>query len=257
MYNLGKFNLKKGVIFMLKIGLCDDLPIFLKELSNILNQIAISHDIAIEITSFESGEKLLAFCSSHPNYFDILFLDILMTGINGIDTASAVRELCGDVYILFVTSSKEYALDSYSVNAYSYILKPFSLDSIQPKLLELYDKIAFNKKNVIYVKNNQDIYSLHLDQVIYFESNLRKITAFMKNGEQISFYNKMSKLEEEINNSIFLRCHRSFLVNLMYVKNLVGCDLLTTANQQLPISKKYLVSSREAFTNYIKVKLST
>lgn len=257
MYNLSKSYIKKGVIYMLKIGLCDDHPMFLNQLSDILNQISSTYNIALEITSFESGENLLDFCSSHPDYFDILFLDILMTGINGIDTASAIRNFCGDVYILFVTSSKEYALDSYSVNAYSYILKPFSLEAIQPKLLELYEKISFTKKNIIYVKNNQDIYTLHLDHVIYFESNLRKITAFMKNGERISFYNKMSNLEEDINNAIFLRCHRSFLVNLMYVKNLVGCDLLMTTNQQLPISKKYLSSVREAFTNYIKVKLST
>ncbi|MGL4735849.1 MAG: LytR/AlgR family response regulator transcription factor [Cellulosilyticaceae bacterium] len=241
---------------MLKIGLCDDQPFFITQLSEILNQIASVHHIALEITSFESGETLLNFCSNHPNYFDILFLDILMTGLNGIDTASQIRRLCGDVYIIFVTSSKEYALDSYSVNAYSYILKPFTYSDIAPKFLALHEKITYHKKNVIYVKNNQDIYTLHLDEVIYFESNLRKITAFMNNGEKISFYNKMSKLEEEINSSLFLRCHRSFLVNLMYVKNLVGFDLITTTHHQLPISKKYSTAAREAFTDYIKVKLS-
>lgn len=242
---------------MLKIGLCDDHPIFLEELSQILNQISSAHHIPVELTTFDSGESLLTFCTKHPHYFDILFLDILMTGMNGIQTASLIRKICSDVSILFVTSSKEYALDSYSVNAYSYILKPFSLPDIEPKLLELHEKIAFSKKNILCIKNNQDIYTLQLDHVIFFESNLRKITAFMKNGEQISFYNKMSKLEEEINNTLFLRCHRSFLVNLMYVKNLVGCDLLTITNHQLPISKKYITSSREAFTNYIQAKLST
>ena len=242
---------------MLKVGLCDDHPLFITQLSEIINKISSAHHIAIEITSFESGESLLDFCTKHPNYFDILFLDILMNGINGIDTASSIRALNTDIYIIFVTSSKEYAVDSYNVNAYSYILKPFSFDSIASKLLELYEKIRFNKNNVIYVKNHQDIYTIHLDDVIYFESNLRKITAFMKTGEEISFYNKMSKLEEEIGNTIFLRCHRSFLVNLMYVKNLVGCDLFTTTHHQLPISKKYLCSTRESFTDYIKVKLST
>lgn len=242
---------------MLKIGLCDDHPIFLKELSDLLRQISSNHHIALEIISFESGESLLDFCQKHHDYFDILFLDILMQGINGIDTAASIRKHCLDVFIIFVTSSKEYALDSYSVNAYGYLLKPFSLESIEAKLLDIYKKISFAKKNVIYVKNHQDIYTLHLDEVIYFESNLRKITAFLQDGKQISFYNKMSKLEEEIHSSVFLRCHRSFLVNLMYVKNLVGCELLTTTNHQLPISKKYLTASREAFANYIKVKLST
>lgn len=242
---------------MLKIGLCDDNSLYIEELSKIIKEIGSLNKIDIEITTFNSGEDLLEFSSCHSDYFDILFLDVLMGGINGIDTAEKLRSAYSDVYIIFVTSSKEHALDSYSVNAYGYILKPFSKASIEDKLLELYEKIEVSKKNIIYVKNNQDIYSISLDQVIYFESNLRKITAHMKNGEKISFYNKMSNLEEEIKNSIFLRCHRSFLVNLMYVKNIVSTDLVTTTNERLPISKKYLTSSRETFTDYIKVKLST
>ncbi|MGL4773909.1 MAG: LytR/AlgR family response regulator transcription factor [Clostridium sp.] len=242
---------------MLKIGLCDDNSLYIDELKKIIGDIADINNIDIEITSFNSGEELLSFSKVHGDYFDILFLDVLMDGINGINTALALRKLSSDVHVIFVTSSKEHALDSYSVNAYGYILKPFSKASIEGKLLELYEKIELARKNIIYVKNNQDIYSISLDHVIYFESNLRKITAHMKNGEQISFYNKMSNLEEEIKNNIFLRCHRSFLVNLMYVKNIVSNDLITTTNECLPISKKYLTSSRETFTNYIRVKLST
>ncbi|MGL5152229.1 MAG: LytR/AlgR family response regulator transcription factor [Clostridium sp.] len=242
---------------MLKIGLCDDNTLYLNELTKIISDITSINNIDIEITSFSNGEDLIKFSKDHENYFDILFLDILMDGINGINTARRLRKLSSDVNIIFVTCSKEYALDSYSVNACGYILKPFSKNSIRDKVLELYDKIELSRKNVICVKNNQDIYSIKLDNVIYFESNLRKITAHMKNGEKICFYNKISNLEEEIKNSLFLRCHRSFLVNLMYIKNIVSSDLKTTTNEILPISKKYLTSSRDIFTNYIRVKLST
>lgn len=242
---------------MLKIGVCDDHPLYINQLSKIIKEISSSNNIDVDITSFESGESLVDFCSKHTNHFDILFLDILMNGINGITTAERIRKTYPDIYIIFVTISKEYALDSYSVNAYSYILKPFDFDSIKSKFFELYEKIEFNKKNVIYVKNNQDIYTIYLDEVIYFESNLRKITAHIKNGNKISFYNKMSNLEKELTDNLFLRCHRSFFVNLIYIKSIVSNDLITTNNEYLPISKKYLNSTRELFTEYIKLKLST
>ncbi|WP_027634901.1 LytR/AlgR family response regulator transcription factor [Clostridium butyricum] len=240
---------------MIKIGLCDDSTIYIEQLSTILKNISHFKKIDIEITSFKCGEDLVDFCSSHSNYFDILFLDILMDGINGINAAQTIRNICSDIYIIFVTTSKEYALDSYSVNAYGYILKPFSQEYISEKFLELYDKINLDRKNIIFVKSSQDIYTLQLNKIIYFESNLRKITANINNGESITFYNKMSNLENEINASVFVRCHRSFLINLIYIKNIVGLDIITIDNKHIPISKKYLNNIRNAFMSYIKSKL--
>lgn len=241
---------------MIKIGLCEDNSLYIEQLSSILRQIEKDNNLEFEINCFDCGEDLVDFCSNHKDYFDILFLDVVMGEMNGIEAAQKVRDMYCNAYMIFVTSSKEYALDSYSVNAYGYILKPFSHESIESKTLDLVDKIDSNKKNTIYVKNNQDIYSLRLDEVIYFESNLRKITAHLVNGEEIKFYNKMSNLEDEIDSNLFVRCHRSFLVNLIYIKNIVNSDLITTTEEFLPISKKYLSSTRDVFTNYIKAKLS-
>lgn len=241
---------------MIKIGLCDDNVTYIKQLSAILSQISENNNLKFEFNSFTSGEDLIDFCGKHKNYFDIIFLDILMEGINGIDTAQSIRNINCNANIVFVTVSKDYALESYSVNASGYILKPYSYDCIESKFVDLYNKISLSKKNSIFVKNNQDIYTLQLDEVLYFESNLRKITAYLINGDKITFYNKMSSLESQIKCSTFVRCHRSFLVNLIYVKNIVASDLETTTGSILPISKKYLTSIRDEFTMYIKVKIS-
>lgn len=244
---------------MIKIGLCDDNYLFIKKLSEILKDLSKSEGLNIEITSFESSKDLLDFYGKNKSYFDVIFLDILMDNdrLNGIETSKIIRKTSSDIFIIFVTSSKDYALESYSVNAFSYILKPFSKEDIKSKFLDVYKKIELNKKNIFYVKNNQDIFTLDLNKVLYFESNLRKITAHLINGEKLSFYNKMSNLEEEIKDRNFLRIHRSFLVNLLYVKNIISKDLITTTNKALPISSKYLSSSKDIFTSYIKVKLSS
>lgn len=240
---------------MIKIGLCDDNKSYIKQLTSILIQISENNNLKFEFNTFNSGEDLIDFCSRHKNYFDIIFLDILMERKNGIDTAKFIRDLNCNSHIIFVTVSKDYALDSYDVNASGYILKPFSYDSIENAVLNLHNKIILSRKNSIFVKNNQDLYTLQLDEVIYFESNLRKITAFLINGDEITFYNKISSLEIEFQCSTFVRCHRSFLVNLTYVKNIVASDLETTTGSILPISKKYLSSLRDEFTKYIKFKI--
>lgn len=241
---------------MIRIGLCDDNKLYTDALEKILYNISKKEDIQLEIKSFHSGESLISFCERHGDYFDILFLDILMDGYNGIKTAEAIRKLTLDVFIVFVTSSKDYALDGYSVNAHSYILKPFSPEDIRSIFLTIHKKISFKLSNTIYIKNNQDIFTLNLNNIVYFESNLRKITAYMIDGTSLTFYNKLSKLEEEISSSMFVRSHRSFLVNVMFIKNIVGLDIMTINNKIIPISKKYLNSTRDNFTYYIETKLT-
>ncbi|MGL5346262.1 MAG: LytR/AlgR family response regulator transcription factor [Peptostreptococcaceae bacterium] len=236
---------------MIKIGLCDDNNLHLNELYQILNSISKDKNISVEILKFNSGEDLINFNKKRNNYFDIIFLDVLMNGINGIDTAKYLNLMSPDSYIVFVTVSKEYALDSYDVNAYSYILKPFNYIKLETIFLNLINNIINNKKNIIYVKNNQDIYSLNLNNIIYFESSLRKLTAYSLNNE-ITFYEKLSVLENKLTCRNFIRCHRSYLVNIKYIKNIVSSDIVTTTGHTIPISKKYLKSIRNNFLEYIQ-----
>lgn len=241
---------------MVRIGICDNNKLHIKQLSNILKCISLDKNIQLEISTFNSSNELIEFCNRYKDYFDLIFLDVLLSGLNGIDTVKYIRSFCPDIYIVFVTSTKDYALDSYSVNASGYILKPCSYTSISNIFLNIYRKIIFDKKNTIYVKSNHDIHTFKLGEIIYFESNLRKITAYLNDGQVISFYSKLSDLENMINTNTFIRCHRSFLVNLSYIKNIVSSNLVTTSDMCLPISKKYSSSTKDTFTEYIKARIS-
>lgn len=236
---------------MIKVGLCDDNDLHINELSKLLNNISLKKNLPLEIITFKSGEELINFHKNKGDYFDLIFLDILMDGINGIVTAKTLKSICSNTYIIFVTVSKDYALDSYEVDAYSYILKPFNEDKISSKFLSVVEKVLHNRKNILHVKNNQDMYSINLDSTIFFESNLRKITAYSISNE-VSFYEKLSNLEVDLRCSNFIRCHRSYLVNLSYIKNIISSEVVTTTGHRIPISKKYLKSIREDFMEYIK-----
>lgn len=241
---------------MIKIGICDNSKLHINQLSNILKCISLDKNIQLEISTFNSSKELIKFCLKYKNYFDLIILDVLLKEFDGISTAKYIRNIYKDIYIVFVTYSKEYALESYSVNASGYFLKPCSYSSIENTILKIRKDILFGRKNVMYVKNNHDIYTLRLNEIVYFESNLRKINAYLNDGSIVSFYNKLSDLEIEIGSDNFIRCHRSFLVNLSYIKNIVASNIITTTNTSLPISKKYLSSTKDVFSDYIEARLT-
>ncbi|MGL5540925.1 MAG: LytR/AlgR family response regulator transcription factor [Erysipelotrichaceae bacterium] len=240
---------------MIKIGLCEDNALYIRQFTTIIERMEQTNEASIELKVFGAGVELLAFCKAYPTYFDVLFLDIIMDGLNGIETAQALRNAGFEEDIIFLTSSKDYAFESYSVKAQGYLLKSQMQTGLEKCVNTIITKTKSTKKNTLFVKNNQDLYSLRLDHVAYFESNLRKISAHMSNGEVITFYNKLSDLEEQVGPLPFVRCHRSYLVNLLYVKNVVGMDVITTTHKTLPISKKYINSTKQAFTDFIKHQL--
>lgn len=240
---------------MFKLGICEDHLQSLETLSTLITEIGFKNNLQIKIHSFRSGEELLSFYHHHPKYFDILLLDILMDGINGIEVAKNIQKLGFSPAIIFLTTSKEYALDSYDVKATGYLLKPYHSLLIEEKLLEIIKTIQKKRKNTLYVKCQQDLFSLPLDDVVYFESNLRKITAYFHDGQTLEFYEKLSTFEEKIAHSCFIRIHRSYLVHLLYTKNIIQTDLITTTNTRIPISKKYLSATRDAFTSYLRTHL--
>lgn len=240
---------------MIRIALCDDNSTYIDELYKIISTVCTSENIDVEIIKFTCGEDLLNFYKNKKNCFDIVILDILMNGINGIETAKSIRSFDLSVPIMFVTSSKEYALDSYDVSAFSYILKPFDFKTIKSKLLTLIDIVYANKNNILSIKSNQDIYTISLSETVYFESNLRKVNVYDSSKNVISFYSKLSNIEKDIFDHNFIRCHRSFLVNLSYIKNIIGSNIITTTGSTIPISQKYLTQTKTTFNDYIKNKI--
>lgn len=236
---------------MIKIGLCDDNNLYLNQLQQTLSLISKNKNIPIDILSFHSGEELINFTKKKNNHFDIVFLEVLMDGIDGISTAKCLKLISPDTYTIFVTTSKEHALESYDVGAFHYILKPINFNKLETAFLNLVNRVIINKKNIIYIKNNQDIYSLNLNNIIYFESSLRKLTAYSLSNET-SFYEKLSNLESKLTSKHFVRCHRSYLVNLDYIDSIVSSDIITTTGHNVPISKKYLKSVRDIFLEYIQ-----
>ncbi len=201
---------------MLRIAVCDDNSIICLQIEGMLLEIGknISEDIEVEV--FFSGEELYHFLTE-KNYFDILFLDIELHHLNGIELGKIIREEMNNetTQIVYISAKESYAMDLFQFRPLNFLIKPI----LQDKLEEVLKKALHLK-----IKNNQFFeyksgitnYMVPFKDIIYFESDGRKVNIIIKN-ETKSYYGKLSDVEKQLYNQDFLFIHKSFLVNYDHV----------------------------------------
>lgn len=236
---------------MIYIGLCDDDISILDFYSNELEKISEIVKTPLRIRKFISGESLLFNLEENPNQLDIIVIDILMNNINGIDTMKILRSYGYKGIIIFLTSSTEFALDAFEVNASNYLIKNSELsNNFNSMLINVILKVKnkTTKKLILETKKNRII--IDLKNIIYIESCSRKIIFHSLYSSPVKVSSKLNYVYEKINDFGFIRCHKSFIINVNYVIyfNNIQCTLKN--NIQIPIGKKYLVDFKNKFTKF-------
>lgn len=210
---------------MIKIAICDDEKYDLNLLENMLKNILNKNNLEANIFKFSSSYEFLEFQKNSFIAFDLILLDILMDGLNGLDLAKEIRNLDLEVKILFISTSKDYILDGYDVHAYNYILKPVSYFKLEYVILDFIDSFNNSQNNFFTVKNKQSIFRINLDNI-----------------------------EDALISKNFIRCHKSYLVNLNYIKKIENSKIITLNNNIIPISRSYLRKTKDLFFEYFRCK---
>lgn len=199
----------------MRIAICDDEK-NIREL--IANKVVKQYPDA-EIIFFQSGEELLLVDES----IDILFLDIQMSGIDGMETARELRKKDKSVILIFVTAVEEYVFQAFDVGAFNYIVKPIDdgkFSDVLHRAVDEWSSQNINEKEPAerYVLiNNSGVHTkVILDEIVYAEVFNRKVVIHKLDGE-IEYYGKMSDLESLAGDSFF-RPHRAYLINFKYVE---------------------------------------
>ncbi|MBD5466490.1 MAG: response regulator transcription factor [Lachnospiraceae bacterium] len=236
---------------MLRIAVCDDEEYFRVRMEHIISEYMDKMGFDYVVNCFESGEAFLETGSQNFDY-NIVFLDVNMKEMNGIETAKAIRKLMPDTYIVFVTAYITYSLEGYTVNAIRYILKED--DSIEMAVKECLDTIIgrMNYKETKYTFDFQNgKKDLIIDRILYVESRLHKVFFFVLDDGIVEYYmyDKLDSIEEKLSQFGFHRIHQSFLVNMRYVKKIERYKVILLNKLELSISKKYY---KEIETKYVR-----
>ncbi len=214
---------------MIQIAVCDDEW-------NIVEQ--ISRWIAAylpdcEIKKYRSAKELL----SDGRHFDILFLDIQMEGINGMEAAERIREKEEDVILIFITGVKEYVFDAFDVAAFHYLLKPIKEEKLGEVLERAVKRIRkrTGEKRRLFIRRNGKNITVDVDDIVYLENEMHKV-AIHTVREIFLFYGVMSELEKKVGEG-FYRCHRGYLVNMAYISEYDTGNIYLTNGEKIYLAK--------------------
>lgn len=199
------------------------------------------------IETFTSGESLIFELEDNPNRFNIIIVDIIMKNINGIEATKILRRNGYNGIIIFLTSSKDFALDSFSVEPLNYILKNDDYDKFNNVFLKAAEQVnkMSNKNIVVYSKRQKKM--INLDSIIYIES-LNKKVIFHKTSGDLEEINYIFKdLYEKIKKNGFIRCHKSYIVNAKYIQTFNKIECKLQKGIVVPIGRKYYKDFRNAF----------
>ncbi|SHJ35819.1 LytR/AlgR family response regulator transcription factor [Lutispora thermophila] len=232
----------------LNVFLCDDDHVQLNTLSSFINSLCSDHDVNVIHTT--CGEELLK--KVHTVKPDIVFLDIEMEGINGIETGIKLREHFNDVIIVYITGYSNYALDAFRVKSFDYLIKPVTLNRFEVLMKDIFVRLeeirTYKEKNGIFHVNNKDAYvAIKYDDIICFEKVFRKIKVYTKDTSY-EFYGTLADLIKKLDLNIFAQCHQGYIVNINKIKELkIDKISFHESSLEVPVSRKYKSSIKKIF----------
>ena len=234
---------------MINIYLCDDDAKFLEQLREHIIEVANENELNIHVKCYNSGKNLIF--NIEDAEADIIYLDIEMDEVNGIETGLKLRSLGCTAQIIYLTVNKNYVFDSFEVQPLNYLIKEnINTMQFEKVFLKAIELAQSKEKKYLYFKKNAKMYKLILDEIIYFEVIKRKIIVHYRD-EEFEYYNSLDKLIEEINDRNFVRIHRSYVVHLKFVKYIEKDVLVFINNESLKIGRKYLSEVKGKFKDYL------
>lgn len=235
---------------MFKIGICEDNKSFSAELKSIIEKKFFQHNIDCEIKCFYSGEDILDDILNSNKRYDIIFFDIELPGLNGIETARKVRELYNDTIFIFITYLSEKVYEALDLTIFHFIRKShfhkevgLILDSLIKKLRYLTEKYSFP---II----DDNIY-LKLHDILYFEVLDRRVFIHTIANHYISNYRSLKDIPYNLVEKQFYEIYRGIMVNLNHVKDFIDGKIILSNGDTLYIARRRISSFKEELYKHI------
>lgn len=229
----------------MRIAICDDDQEQLRGLVSLLEHYQKERRLALSYQPFLSATELLS--TAEEGKYDLYLLDVLMPGLNGMETAREIRAFDKEAQIVFLTSSPEFAVESYQYQAQNYILKPITPARLFPTLDAVEDGLMRNAEG-LFIKTNHGISRILFHRLAFAEVQNKKVFFHLTNGTVKEIAAPLSDFEEAmLSRREFVRVHRAFVVNLSQVAELAPGEILTLQGNKIPVSRKQYPQIREAY----------
>lgn len=237
---------------MFNIAICDDTA---KELLGIMNELngylkRKATDMETSVDVYSKADDLLKGC--REKRYDLLLLDIIMPEKDGIETAKEARQINPDVDIVYISTTSEFALDAFSVNAMSYLLKPFTTEQFEAAMDRVFRNILEKKPEGITVKNlNGSLMSLDINDILYIESREKVIRIVMKDSDDILTRSSLTAIYEHLEKyKSIAKCGGSYIINLAGIRRFDAKSVVMNNGTAIPVPRRVMPEMKQKFVDY-------
>jgi len=217
---------------LIHIAICDDEKHMSDHIRAMASEFFRKKNREIQLRTFLSGEELL----NYDGQIDILFLDIQMNGMDGLETARKLRAGKFRGFLIFITVLKEMVFQSFEVQAYDYLVKPVDEKQFRKTMERLYVSMQNTSEDSLLVQQGYERRIVPKDEIVFCEVIDRKIYLNLASGEVVDYYERIENLETKLD-SYFFRCHRSYLINLKHLKGYKNGTAYMDNNKEVPVSR--------------------
>ncbi len=231
----------------MKIAVCDDEKVSRNRIIGFIKPYQ-EKDVEITICEFCCGEDLVAAYES-GEYFDIIFLDIQMTNIDGVETAKKIRETDKNTIIFFITSYISFISDTLRVGTFQFLVKPVEKEEFNIDFERALEAFRISHYKYLF-KQKEGTCIIEIKEIFFIE--VYKKHLFVNTGKNIfECTGTLAEEEKKLKSYNFVLCHKSYLVNLRYIK-FIGIDNIQLTNgKQIPLSKNFKADVKAALNDYI------
>ena len=218
----------------MRIAICDDQQSQLDQIRQMILDWK-GYPGTLTVRCFENGDDLLQAHRTTP--FDIIFLDVLMPLLNGMETAKELRQSDKMVRLIFLTSSADYAVEAFTVKASNYLLKPLEPGKLHRCLEELSEELHTSARKIC-IRGIHAKHQIPLENIEYIESQNKRILFVLSGGETILSGEPLYAYEEKLTLADgFFKCSRSFIVNIHRIDTFTAKEIRTRSGARIPISR--------------------
>lgn len=232
---------------MITIAVCDDEKYLTDQIRKLVSDFFRGKNMEASVVCFSNGEDLLKYDKS----IDILFLDIQMNGMDGMEAAKELRSRNFGGYIIFITILKEMVFQSFEVQAYDYLVKPIEEKKFKRTMERLFASMKNVNEEKLLVQKGYERSIISFDDIVFCEIIDRKVYLHLASAEVVDFYDRIENLEARLD-SRFFRCHRSYLINLKYLKSYKNGVAYMENGKEIPISRLRGKAFSEVVLQYMK-----
>lgn len=231
---------------MIRVALVDDDAGYRQNLKEHLERYAREHNTVFQIKEFSDGDEII---EKYTASYDMIFMDVVMDYMDGIQAAEHIRSMDGEVLIIFISNKPQFAWKGYGVEALDYLIKPVSYQDFTLRMDRAMERLRRRRPQYLMISVKGGVQKLNVQELYYVEVQDHDLVFHTASGN-FSSKGTLSEIEQRLDLNSFFRCNKCYLVNLGQVQSLQGCDVVV-GGDSLQVSRAKKKALMDALNNYL------